>query len=121
MLDSWTPSAFLTSQLTETLRFSEVFAANSPLTAWRSALVAQNHIGSLSRQVVGKPSFAQQMIQPFLLDISAVSDTAVRLSERVTLDSTTDELISWNHANSLAAGSNALREGPSVGRCAALG
>ena len=91
MLDRWTPSAFLTPQLTETLRFSEVFAANSPLTAWRSALLAQNHIGSLLDKSWGS-LFAQQMIQPFLLDISALSDTAVRLSERVASIARTDEL-----------------------------
>ena len=82
VLDGLTPSAFVTSQLTETLRFTEFFAAGSSFRAWRSALVAQNHIGSLISSS-WTSGLARQMIQPLLLDISSVSDTAVRLTERV--------------------------------------
>jgi hypothetical protein len=81
ILDGITPSILRSAELAQTFRMSHVIFGDSALSTWRSALVVQDHI----REILGPmAALHEQMaaaVRPLVLDIAAISDASVRLSE----------------------------------------
>jgi hypothetical protein len=81
ILDGITPSFLRSAELAQTFRISQVVIGDSALSTWRSALIAQDHI----REILGPMAVLHEhmaaAVRPLVLDIAAVSDASVRLSE----------------------------------------